>query len=198
MNGYGKTASSNIDKKSSLPNHSWNAIEINNKWYLCDATWSSGFFNIDKNEFILEYNDGYFLAEPELFIKNHYPLDTKWILLDDKISLSEFLNAPLIYKYAFNYQFIPLQPKTMKMEVAKNEEIIFLFEASDSIQTHNIELELSSGSSKYPKKPIISRTKEGLLELKYTFEKLGYYDIHIKIDGQYLVTYTVRVRRNKK
>ncbi|WP_375561485.1 hypothetical protein ACE193_02705 [Bernardetia sp. OM2101] len=86
----------------------------------------------------------------------------------------------------------------MKMEIGKNETISFLFEAPDSLKTENIKIELSSGSTKYAKKPIISTTKEGLIELKYTFEKLGYYDVHIKINGQYLVTYTVRVRKNKK
>lgn len=198
VNGYGKTASSNMNEENSIPNHSWNAVELNNKWYLCDATWSSGFFDVDKNEFISEYNEGYFLAEPKLFIKNHYPLDKKWMLLENKPTLSQFLNAPLIYKYAFNYQLIPVEPQKMKIEIDKNETISFLFEAPDSLKTETIELELSSGSSKYSKKPILNRTKEGFLELKYTFESLGYYDIHIKIDNQYLVTYTIRVRRNKK
>lgn len=198
VNGYGKTANSNMDEENSIPNHSWNAVQLDEKWYFCDATWSSGFFDVDKNEFISEYNDGYFLAEPKLFIKNHYPLDKKWILLDTKPLLSEFLSYPLIYKYAFNYQFIPLEPKTMKMEVTKNEEISFVFEAPDSLKTSTIEIELSSGSAKFSKKPIIERTKDRYLELKYTFEKLGYYDVHIKINNQYLVTYTVRVRRNKK
>lgn len=197
VNGYGKTTSS-IDKHNNLPNHSWNAVKLENKWYLCDATWASGFFNVNKNEFVSEYNDGYFLAEPKLFSKSHYPLDTKWILLDNKISLSEFLNAPLIYKYAFNYQLIPLDPKKMKMEVVKNEAIYFLFEAPDTLQTENIKIELSSGTIKYPEKSIIRRNEKGLLELKYTFKELGYYDVHIKIDGRYLVTYTVRVKRNKK
>ncbi len=198
VNGYGKTANSNTDKEHSIPNHSWNAVQLDNKWYLCDATWSSGFFDVNKNEFVSEYNDGYFLAEPKLFIKNHYPLDKKWMLLENKPSLSDFLNAPLVYKYAFNYQLIPLEPQKMKMEIGKNETIIFLFESPDSLKTEAIELELVSGSSKYSQKPIISRTKEGFLELKYAFEKLGFYDVHIKNNNQYLVTYIVRVRRNIK
>ncbi|WP_338765691.1 transglutaminase domain-containing protein [Bernardetia sp. ABR2-2B] len=198
IDGYGRTATTNTNEENSIPNHSWNAVKLNNKWYLCDATWSSGFFDTEKNEFISEYNEGYFLAEPKLFLKNHYPLEEKWMLLENKPSLSQFLKAPLVYKYTFNYQLIPVEPQKMKIEIGKNEIISFLFEAPDSLKTETIELELSLGSSKYSKKPLINRTKEGFLELKYTFEKLGHYDVHIKIDNQYLVTYTVRVRRNKK
>lgn len=198
IDGYGKTANSNIDEENSLPNHSWNAVKLGNKWYLCDATWASGFFSVDRNKFVQEYNDGYFLADPKLFSKSHYPLESKWRLLDTKLSLSEFLNAPLIYKYAFNYQFIPLVPKAMKMEVAKNDTICFLVEAPDSLKIENMRIELSAGGNKYLEKPIIKRTQEGLLELKYIFKNLGYYDVHIKMDNHYLVTYSVRVRRKRK
>ncbi|KAG1657647.1 Kyphoscoliosis peptidase [Nymphon striatum] len=41
VNGYGRTATLRLDENS-IPNHSWNAVELNNKWYLCDATWSAG------------------------------------------------------------------------------------------------------------------------------------------------------------
>jgi len=60
IDGYGRTINTNIDSLESV-NHSWNAVKLNNKWYLCDATWSSGYLD-GNSKFIADYNDGYFLS----------------------------------------------------------------------------------------------------------------------------------------
>ncbi|MDX2301635.1 MAG: transglutaminase domain-containing protein [Microscillaceae bacterium] len=196
IDGYGRTIAANIGEPG-IPNHSWNAVQLNNKWYLCDATWSSGGFNIQEKKFIRNYNDGYFLAKPELFVRNHYPLDTAWILMYDKPSLGEFLTAPLIYKSAFNYHITPVSPKVMKMQLTKGETITFLFKAPDSIPLDDIQLELISENNIHTVKPDILRTQEGLLALKYSFVTTGYYDVHIKIGDNYIVSYTIQVKKNK-
>lgn len=76
-------AQSNITKLKNIdaPNHSWNAVKLNGKWYLCDATWSSGF--IDLSTFLFEFNfeNTYFLMEPTEFIKSHKPVEEEWTLL---------------------------------------------------------------------------------------------------------------------
>ncbi len=72
INGYGKLSSSL--KKLETPNHSWNAVKLNNKWYLCDATWSSGYIN-SKGLFIFDYNDSFFLMDPKEFSNSHKPLN---------------------------------------------------------------------------------------------------------------------------
>ena len=42
IDGYARAFDANVNGLESL-NHSWNAVKLNNKWYLCDATWSSGY-----------------------------------------------------------------------------------------------------------------------------------------------------------
>ncbi len=42
IHGYGRTATSTIGR--SRFNHAWNAVQLNSKWYLCDATWSAGYY----------------------------------------------------------------------------------------------------------------------------------------------------------
>jgi len=83
VTGYGKTTNSFKDLK--IPNHSWNAVKLNGKWYLSDATWSSGFINEDYS-FTFNYNNDYFLMAPEVFAKSHKPLNTKWLLFEEDIN----------------------------------------------------------------------------------------------------------------
>ena len=61
--------------------HAWNAVQLNNNWYLLDPTWDAGGVNYEKK---------YFLADPSLFIQNHWPQDPMWQLLTAPISFNCF------------------------------------------------------------------------------------------------------------
>ena len=126
INGYGRTATLNLNE-TSIPNHSWNAVEINDKWYLCDPTWSAGRIVLEDEgpRFDADYFDGYFLADPLLFIKNHFPLDKNWSLLTPAPSFKTFLDGPVVYKEAFKPNIIPSSPTQMYLETAKNEPLSF-------------------------------------------------------------------------
>jgi transglutaminase/protease-like cytokinesis protein 3 len=123
VNGYGRSVRANLGGNG-IVNHSWNAVELDGKWYLCDATWSSG--GVTKtNVFVHDFKEPYFLAAPEFFILNHYPLETKWTLLNDPPSLQTFLNAPLIYANAYKHKVKPIEPATFRMTVAKGDIVSF-------------------------------------------------------------------------
>jgi hypothetical protein len=85
--GYGRTG---LAPQAREPNHSWNAVELHGRWYLCDATWGSGAVDPRTGIFIPMFNDHYFLCDPQQFVMNHYPLDTAWLLVNPKPTLQDF------------------------------------------------------------------------------------------------------------
>ncbi len=66
-------------------NHAWNAVKINEKWFLMDVTWADD----DKNPY--QYDMEYLWGDPSVFIKKHLPEDPLWQLLDNPISVKCFL-----------------------------------------------------------------------------------------------------------
>jgi len=69
---HGFTKTSKTKKNNSAnPNHSWNTVLLNGKWYSCDPTWSSGQINGQTRKFIKNYNDRYFLPDPSAFAQTH-------------------------------------------------------------------------------------------------------------------------------
>lgn len=68
--------------------HSWIAFLIDSKWYLSDPTWGAG--HIDKGIFVKHLDDGYFMVEPEKFIKSHIPFDPMWQLSNYPITKQQF------------------------------------------------------------------------------------------------------------
>jgi hypothetical protein len=196
INGYGRTPTLLLNTKST-PNHSWNAVKINNKWYLCDATWSAGKILLDDAgpRFEANYDDIYFLADPNLFIKNHFPLEQKLSLLDETPTLNEFMDGPVVYKEAFSQKVTPHLPKKMHLEIAKNERVAFVLKVPRNFTYETINLSLNNGSRDVQVEPSIKILDGNRVRLEYKYEGTGLYDTHIKIGGAIVTTYVVRVRR---
>jgi len=70
--------------------HAWNCVKINDIWYLVDTTWNAGYVN--SNKFTFLYSTKYFLADPSIFIKRHYPQSPGFQLLDEYVSINDFRN----------------------------------------------------------------------------------------------------------
>lgn len=90
--GHARTIDQKIGQGS--VNHAWNAVNLNNKWYLCDVTWASSRFDISTMRFDRRFDKNYFLTDPSLFISNHYPTDTTWTLLYKKTVTQRIFECP--------------------------------------------------------------------------------------------------------
>lgn len=194
IDGFGRNESS-VASGLKYPNHSWNAVQLNNKWYLCDATWSSGVCNSNTFTFEFNYNDGYFLADPELFAKDHFPNDTSWFLKNEEPLFSKFLKAPLVYNVAYKYAVFPIEPSLMRLEIEKNKEVIFILKDLKGIDITSIFLQIDNGTSIEFIKPITERLKNDMIKIKYPFTNLGSYDVHINLGIHPICTYLVKVKK---
>ncbi|MEO1652796.1 MAG: transglutaminase domain-containing protein [Bacteroidota bacterium] len=194
VDGYGRSVQSNIGGKG-VANHSWNAVQLNGKWYLCDATWSSGYFQLPERKFVFDFVEGYFLAEPELFARKHYPLDEKWLLIDQAFKLEEFLNAPLIYKDAYQYQIIPQEPREMKLNLKKGESLTFKVKAPSDFDPEDLTIQKGFVATRQTLNTSFQRNEEGVLEANYTFDRLGRFDLHFVVEEATVLSYTVRVQK---
>lgn len=193
INGYGRTPTLLLDE-SSAANHSWNSIEIDNKWYLCDATWSAGQTIIDNGipRFEPNYFDGYFLAEPKLFAKNHFPSNSNETPAIHKDSLKTFMAGPVIYKDAFSASILPVLPINMHTTINKGESVSFSLKLPIYF-TGEIQLVINKRGVQYSANPIINRADNELC-LTQVFEKKGLYDVHITIDSKLITTYVIKVK----
>ncbi|CAM4151228.1 MULTISPECIES: transglutaminase domain-containing protein [Flavobacterium] len=194
IDGYGRTANDET-LRLIVPNHSWNAVQLNNKWYLCDATWSSGYYNANEYKFQYDFNDGYFLTDPNWFVKNHFPLDSKWLLTAKETQFSAFEKMPIMYNEAFKYKVFPMHSLKLRNEVVKNKEVVFFIKALYSLEKKAIKIEIGSGKNSSLVQPIINELSDGVFEIKHTFTTRGVYDVHFKMNEDYIFTYIVKVKK---
>ncbi|WP_299892176.1 transglutaminase domain-containing protein [uncultured Lacinutrix sp.] len=193
IDGYGRTVTSNVETLE-MTNHSWNVVKLNNKWYLCDATWSSGYMD-SNNDFIKDYNEGYFLTDPVLFAKNHFPIDKKWFLNNTLIN-KKFEPSPIVYNETFKHKVIPVNPKKLNITKTKNEIVNFSFKTLKKIAKDEITLVHFSGNNERRFNIYNLENKNGSIQFKYKFQHYGYYDVHLKVKNDIVATYSIEVTKN--
>ena len=87
ISGYTKWNKIKVDNLS----HSWNAARIDNKWYLFDPTWGSGY--VINGVFTRRLNNDHFKVDPELMINTHMPFDYLWQIREYPITNQEFIEG---------------------------------------------------------------------------------------------------------
>lgn len=195
VNGFARTSTVDFNNLD-MPNHTWNTVKINNKWYLCDPTWSTGISFPEDGKFQFTYNDGYFLTEPELFFLNHFPVEKKYSLLGNETpSLDSYVEAPLLYGDAFLVLEKHISPKKMHHTLQKGGTFTFEYKLKKNVDQKKIKLIIDSGSVERTVTPKIDLQNNNL-ELTYTFQKKGFFDVHLYIENKLIATYTFDIKKS--
>lgn len=109
VNCYAKGVSYEPGQQMKGTNHEYNVINLNNKWFPIDSTWGAG--HIEGKDFTRKFNEFYFLADPELLIKSHFPEDEKWQLTKRRYTMEEFSKWPKIDSDFHHYEFNKFSPE---------------------------------------------------------------------------------------
>jgi transglutaminase/protease-like cytokinesis protein 3 len=126
INGYTKMDTRLIGTTPGMKNHAWNAVYLNERWHLLDATWAAGDETEYRKTWTFRFNDHYFLEDPSHFITHHFPEDPNWQLLEVPISKAAFFKTPIFYEayYDMNVALsashngtLTLNPKTRTLTV---------------------------------------------------------------------------------
>ncbi len=89
--GFGLVVTPNTAQK---PNHAWNAVKLNGRWQLLDATWDSGGVDSATRRFVRNAGHPvYFLADPQSFVSTHFPVDNRWQLLSKRVDFQTFAGS---------------------------------------------------------------------------------------------------------
>ena len=89
-------------------NREWNYIKFNNTYYLIDV--SMGVCIYDEEVELSYYDYFYFGAKPEMLIRSHFPKEIKWQLLNNPISLKQFLSMASLTHWFYIYGFKTVSP----------------------------------------------------------------------------------------
>ena len=183
ISGYLKFANKNIDDPeiTIIKEFTWNYIEIDGEYYLIDVSMASdlkGYNGLSDFIFI------YFGTEPEIFIRLHFPNESKWQLLSKPYSLEKFESMALLYPFFYLMGLKTISPDTNIL----NGNGKFKLTSDKSIPKYQIEYNEVFDEGDESGEFITSddETNEPI-EISYNTEtnkcvmicmKFGYYNIH--------------------
>ncbi len=192
IDGYSRNASSNIGGEGFV-NHSWNAVKFSGQWYLCDPTWSAGYFSNGGGRFIHRFEPAYFLTKPEVFVLNHYPVDPQWSLLEEsqRPTKTEFLNGPLIYGAAVRKGIKPVS-KDLRIAIRRGHEVKLELQNIDPTATVKVTLSQQNGNEN-PLDFNRDNLAGNRTQLTCSSTDRGKFGLHVMVDGDYVATYELVV-----
>jgi hypothetical protein len=93
IEGYGKGFEYSTGKTPGSANHAWNAVWLDGRWFLMDATWDAGAVDKRTRQFVRNQRGlHYFLADPSFFATSHFPTQPRWQLQNRQRDFAEFLS----------------------------------------------------------------------------------------------------------
>ncbi len=170
-------------------NHTWNAVKLNNRWYLLDPTWSSGYTDPGVTKFTRKFRQGFYLTPPDKFIFDHFPEDPKWQLLEKNVSWNEFVSFPLVKGGFLEYDISNFKPTEGTILTKTGRSIAFEFTSDRRID----EILVHQSNERYSDKASFEKRGNQYL-FHHTVEKRGNYVITIFVNGESTLMYRVEVR----
>lgn len=96
--------------------NTWNAVLIDGDWRLVQCNWGARHLVLNKDkkskdkpkpkskdQIRYQYDEHYFLTDPDEFIQEFWASDPKWQLLENPITLEEFEALPFVRSIFFHY-----------------------------------------------------------------------------------------------
>ncbi|SDR72678.1 Transglutaminase-like superfamily protein [Polaribacter sp. KT25b] len=153
IKGNARTSSDEIGKISNTSNHAWNAVKIDKKWIILDATWAAGYENNGK--WIRSFNDYFYDIPVNKIFKTHYPEDTIWNIRFGRMSVQEFYNQPIYSNTFLTLNTDLISPTSGIINLKASEDIVLKFKNLDK----NLLVFYTLKGMKNPLKPIITSEK---------------------------------------
>lgn len=153
------------DNVEEASNHAWNAIKIDGKWKIYDATWGTGSGTTNRKGKLVsvkEFTDDWFYLDPKISIYSHFPLQSSDQYLDKPISFLRFEELPNLH---------PSEFKTSWLNV---DEVLLLAQTTKPLDLAEYYPSIKKGTIKAPITRILKKGKPYLFEIK-SDEIIGVY-----------------------
>ncbi len=204
--GYARSTQNKPAPKFGV-NHYWNAVYLDGRWQLLDVTWASGYVTRQGYEFVRDYDETYFLTDPKIFIKDHYPDDLRWTLLTDSAVPDEFRHSPFKQKSFLKYRITSFYPAKGVIDAAVGDIIELELETADAERDKLISPDLLIDSSLFTQspawvflEPLETNRRAGLPNKSsylYKVESAGVEWLYLKYNSDLVLRYKINVRKKK-
>ena len=103
--------------------HAWNAVKIDGRWAILDATWGAGHLTAAM-EFEKEFKPQFFRPDPIAFAYSHFPADPAWQLLDTPITEEIYLGRPAVGEAYLKLRISTINQDNYVIQAQRGKELV--------------------------------------------------------------------------
>jgi hypothetical protein len=103
--GYAKGFDYVFGQSTNRTNHAWLAVRLAGEWQLVDPTWGAG--AVHEGAFVPAFSWDYFMVDPGALVLSHFPRDSRWQLLRQRMGRREFERLPAVPRTLLGIGFTP-------------------------------------------------------------------------------------------
>ncbi len=133
-----------MDASLSAQGHAWNAVQIQDAWFLVDVTWDATRYTSGRSE---AYSTVHLWTPPEVLRITHLPNEPQWQLTEDTLTLGAFLRQPMTVPHFTAHGLVLLSPTRPHLNVHSRVDVRI-----DNPRGRYLSLTLEPVGSEGPKK----------------------------------------------
>ena len=135
--GYAKYDYYYLPKKPPSYRYAWNAIKIDNSYYLIDAIMGADRCAGDYAT-LGSFDDYQFCTKPEYFIRHHLPVESKWQLMTNIITYKQFNDWAFLINSFYTNDFLTISPDKNTIDIYGKTKINITYDKSNkNVVIHN-------------------------------------------------------------
>lgn len=170
IKGYVRNTPEEIGVRPKFKNHIWNAVKLDGRWMLIDATYG---IDYDRNLDRPECDFSYFDIPKNQMRLTHYPSKKKWIDFLEQQSINKFSALPMFWEGFIKAKATLINPSNGKLDSGAAKKFITFRNLNE-----NLKITYKFNDDLYARKPIVKRsgdftnviidsTKKGILTLYF-------------------------------
>jgi hypothetical protein len=125
VKGYVRNSAYDIGRIPQSTNHAWNAVKIENKWILLDATWAAGY--LYNGKWVKGFNEYFYAIDLKKVNRTHYPDHKRWQIVLNSGSLEDFYNQPIYANGLLRNNVDVVSPTKGNISVNRTRKIVLKF-----------------------------------------------------------------------
>ena len=140
INGYFRIINEDDLESPGYVDFSWNYLVIDGENYLVDVAMGC---EIERAGFDTPLKDAFFGNDPEIFIRFHFPKETKWQLLEEPYTFEKFQSMAFLSPFFYHFNIKSFSPDVNKLS-GSGKITIECDESFDTTEVQAMTVSLSS------------------------------------------------------
>jgi hypothetical protein len=196
VDGYHKYNMDQINDPAEEPNYYWNVVQLGNtssEWNYVDVSRACGRLDAKMSKFLPEFSSLFFFPDKTTFNREHYPVNSAWLMGEAAATLKEYYNRPIIGPAAYRAHLRGIYPFEGRIKIKPGQPIRFSYRMNRLSNVQEVTMIKTEGKKVGSTERMAHEINGNELVFDHIFRQEGEFETSLYINGEWLLSYWIEV-----